>query len=135
MIRVIRSILLAPLTALLYVCLYLLGLFGSRALKVPDWLWPVIRVVSAPFTGGEAVAITGGLTSLFSTEYYYVLETRDHEYAHRQQCRNCWRNGMGLLARAVCPIIFAWLYTLETIKNGYWDNKYEVDARLFARQE
>lgn len=81
----------------------------------------VVARVAAFFLKGQKVAIVVGRTiHLHGATEAELLETMDwlrHELLHIQQYR---RHGI---------FLFLIRYGWESLKRGYWDNRYEIEAR------
>ena len=89
-------------------------------IKIKERSWKA--KIAAWWLGVDNVAFTLGKTiHLYNaTAQEFLHDTRwvKHELKHVEQFRRYWF------------ISFITLYTIETIKKGYRNNKYEIEARM-----
>lgn len=70
---------------------------------------------------GAAAAVTLGRTIVLNPDARLTRELLVHELTHVRQ----WRE----------DALFPLRYTLATLKHGYWNNPYEVEARVAAAEQ
>src|SRR5690348_13086194 len=90
----------------------------SRVKSAPKWLASVVRVFLWPLYRTKVDAVTSGRVTLFLCNP--TMDLVAHEYCHRLQ------------AQQYGVIRFAAMYALEYLRHGYWNNRFEVEAREYA---
>ncbi len=120
----------------IYGGVFLAGMVGCEELFLPAWLGRAVSWFLRPTFGGRSAdAITSGVCTM------YLIPNpskalRDHEGFHRFQS---FREAPHQLPHHVgVPIgcaIYGVKYFIEYCKVGYFDNKYEREARIAAGQE
>lgn len=125
---------------LFYFLVYLIGLLGIHEVKVPKLLWWPIRLLIWPATSWSVDGVTAGYCSFISADVWNDAELRTHEGQHRVQSQResdaLKEKGVpNFLAYVVGPLVFAVKDAVETLRHGYWNNKYEVEAREVASKD
>lgn len=109
-----QAVALGALTAIVAVCVLATMEFAHNC----TW---VERHIYRKCTTPDVVAQTYGPVTAWCTDH--ALSTRRHEHMH------AWvqprRLGWGIIGH----IRFALAYNVENARVGYWDNRYEVEAR------
>lgn len=97
----------------------------------------LIRRVTRPLYGGEVDAITVGHTTFYLIQQPIPLDLERHEFEHVLQAirrqPHWWPWWLG--RRYVGVLIHMAAYALEYLRHGYWNNRFEREARIAAGQE
>lgn len=95
---------------------------SAREVFLPRWVACMPRLIASLFARERIDAIT-----ILRTTFFLIPDPSDrlrcHEFCHRVQCH---REGR---------LRFLWGYIGEYIRNGYRNNRYEVEARLFSGED
>lgn len=90
----------------------------SAARRAPAWLGKALRVFLWPLYRTYVDAVTVGRATLYLSQPTDDLIA--HEYWHRRQAERCG------------SFRFAFMYAVGYLRHGYWNNRFEVEAREYA---
>ena len=97
--------------------------FAEIKIVENSWFARIARLVlksdNVAMVLGNAIHLSGVKKETFLRNQSWVV----HEHCHLQQFKK-----YGFFR-------FLWLYTIESMKVGYFDNKFEVEARLAEKNQ